>query len=54
MPQKKKRPAQKSVPHTSEMARSQNAPSKQQRDDNERETFISQAAERTVRETTKN
>jgi hypothetical protein len=47
MPKKKKRPFPKSVPRTSKMARSQNAPSKQQRDHNEREDF-SQAPARVV------
>jgi hypothetical protein len=45
----KKRPSPKSIPRTSKMMRSQNAPSKQQRDhNNEREDFISPAAARIV------
>lgn len=49
MPKKKKRPSQKSVLRTSKMARSQNAPSKQQRDHNERKDF-SQTAARMMRD----
>jgi hypothetical protein len=39
MPKKKKSPSSKAVRQTSKMARSQNIPSKQQRDYNERLDF---------------
>ncbi|HUK23733.1 MAG TPA: hypothetical protein VLV49_04070 [Terriglobales bacterium] len=54
MSRRKMRPGPKIVPQTSEMARGQNTPSEQQRDDNQRADFVSQAAERVVGETPEN